>query len=215
MTNLILNYIYNFFILDICVKKEIQRLVLVMLILYIYIYIFHTFDIHSFISVDKTRTKTDGHCLSLSLSLKPIWPSLLLLAWNGSFYDMEEAKARRRLSILCSHLRPLGASDSGHAPTHLISSRLSNSDSETENNKKNLHQNDCVFCKIIINESPSVKVIIQLNFNISFFFFFLVKRKTEVWILRFFTIWVSNFELFYCMRRISWSQILIFHFETS
>ncbi|KAK4573666.1 hypothetical protein RGQ29_031567 [Quercus rubra] len=71
---------------------------------------------------------------------------------------MEEAKARRRLSILCSHLHPLGASDSGHAPTHLISSRLSNSDSETENNKKNLHQNDCVFCKIIINESPSVKL---------------------------------------------------------
>ncbi|XP_050252462.1 adenylylsulfatase HINT3 isoform X3 [Quercus robur] len=71
---------------------------------------------------------------------------------------MEEAKARRRLSILCSHLRPLGASDSGHAPTHLISSRVSNSDSETENNEKNLHQNDCVFCKIIINESPSVKL---------------------------------------------------------
>ncbi|KAF3969954.1 hypothetical protein CMV_006294 [Castanea mollissima] len=71
---------------------------------------------------------------------------------------MEEAKAKRRLSILCSHLRPLGASDSGHAPTHLISSRVSNSDSETENNKKNLHQNDCVFCKIIVNESPSVKL---------------------------------------------------------
>lgn len=153
------------------------------------IYITH---VHSFLWIKPGPKPTAIVSITLSLSLKPIWPSLLLFAWNGSFYDMEEAKARRRLSILCSHLHPLGASDSGHAPTHLISSRVSNSYSETENNKKNLHQNDCVFCKIIINESPSVKVIIHLNLHIYFFNF--VKRKIEMWILRFFTIWVSNFE---------------------
>lgn len=154
-----------------------QNLTRVLIMIRFSIYITH---VHSFLWIKPGPKPTAIVSITLSLSLKPIWPSLLLFAWNGSFYDMEEAKAkaRRRLSILCSHLHPLGASDSGHAPTHLISSRVSNSDSETENNKKNLHQNDCVFCKIIINESPSVKVIIHLNLNI-YIFLILLKEKLK------------------------------------
>ncbi|GMY33804.1 adenylylsulfatase HINT3 isoform X1 [Fagus crenata] len=63
-------------------------------------------------------------------------------------------EARRRLAILCSHLRP-AASDSCQNPT--LFSRVANSDYASASDNKD-NQNACVFCKIISDESPAVKL---------------------------------------------------------
>ena len=73
-------------------------------------------------------------------------------------------EARRRLAILCSHLRP-AASDSCQNPT--LFSRVANSDYASASDNKD-NQNACVFCKIISDESPAVKVIIRFISSSSF-----------------------------------------------
>ncbi|KAM5562971.1 adenylylsulfatase HINT3 [Rosa sericea] len=62
----------------------------------------------------------------------------------------------RRLSILCSHLRP----GSGLAPTRLIPVSRSNCDANQQpgDSDKGSDKNDCVFCKIIRGESPAFKI---------------------------------------------------------
>uniref|UniRef100_A0A2P2IJN3 Uncharacterized protein MANES_12G051500 n=2 Tax=Rhizophora mucronata TaxID=61149 RepID=A0A2P2IJN3_RHIMU len=71
----------------------------------------------------------------------------------------------RRISILCSHLRPVAPAASGSGQTQLSSSACASSssgsnselrsrDSSGEGNR----QNDCVFCKIICGESKACKL---------------------------------------------------------
>ncbi|KAL6214261.1 hypothetical protein ACLB2K_013699 [Fragaria x ananassa] len=63
----------------------------------------------------------------------------------------------RRLSILCSHLRP----GSGPSPTRQIPvsrSICGAGSTNTSQQPSDSDQNDCVFCKIIRGESPAFKI---------------------------------------------------------
>ncbi|KAA8550562.1 hypothetical protein F0562_002246 [Nyssa sinensis] len=65
-------------------------------------------------------------------------------------------EARRRLALLCSHLRPIPTSGTSRFQDNLkpkCCSDVSASDGEKGN-----QGNDCIFCKIVRGESPALKL---------------------------------------------------------
>ncbi|XP_021907349.1 LOW QUALITY PROTEIN: adenylylsulfatase HINT3 [Carica papaya] len=66
-----------------------------------------------------------------------------------------------RLAIICSHLRPIGPrSSQTRLPTPYMSGCAAGSNEEPPpaDSKSGSPENDCIFCKIIRGESPSLKL---------------------------------------------------------
>ncbi|XP_057780992.1 adenylylsulfatase HINT3 isoform X2 [Salvia miltiorrhiza] len=67
-----------------------------------------------------------------------------------------EARARRRLALLSSHVNPLAETPGTASFSSLMASTCaSGHDGEKEMKKGG---NDCVFCRIILGEAPSLKL---------------------------------------------------------
>ncbi|KAH6836813.1 histidine triad nucleotide-binding 3 [Perilla frutescens var. hirtella] len=67
-----------------------------------------------------------------------------------------EARARRRLALLSSHLNPLAETSSTTPFSSLFASACACGDNGEKETKKG--GNDCVFCKIIRGEAPTLKL---------------------------------------------------------
>lgn len=80
-----------------------------------------------------------------------------------------EARARRRLALLSSHMNPLSEASGTTSFSSLMASACACVDNGQMEIKKG--EKDCVFCKIILGEAPALKV----NFRFLFYFSFLVQ----------------------------------------